>query len=100
MSRLFIHPYLDEDVDVLIARLVIHYGGIATTAVEAGQCGTSDAQQLEYAASHGMAILTHNREDFEKLASEYFTTGRSHAGIIIAVRRPAHDGSLIKFGNG
>ena len=34
-----------------------------------------------------MAILTHNRDDFAKLAHEYLAVGQSHCGIIIAVRR-------------
>ncbi|HSI36034.1 MAG: hypothetical protein ACAI43_22525 [Phycisphaerae bacterium] len=34
-----------------------------------------------------MALLTHNRADFEALAADYLSTGRSHPGIIIAVRR-------------
>ncbi len=34
-----------------------------------------------------MAIVTHNRRDFEKLADDYHARGGEHAGIIIAVRR-------------
>jgi hypothetical protein len=37
------------------------------------------------------ALLTHNRDDFARLAEEYFTGGRKHYGIVIAVRRPPHD---------
>lgn len=38
-----------------------------------------------------MALLTHNRADFENLAAEYFRLGNSHYGIIIAVRRKPHE---------
>ena len=38
-----------------------------------------------------MAILTHNRVHFEKLAGEYLRSGRAHYGIIIAVRRTPHE---------
>jgi len=38
-----------------------------------------------------MAILTHNRVDFERLAEEYRVAGRHHAGIIISVRRPPYE---------
>ena len=36
-------------------------------------------------------LLTHNRADFEVLAQQYFTTGQTHYGIIIAVRRLPYD---------
>ncbi len=88
MSDIFIHVYLDEDVDVLIARLLRSRGFNATTAQQARQLGKTDAEQLEYATNQRAAILTHNRTDFEDLAREYFDTGKSHSGIIVAVRKP------------
>ena len=88
MSGIFIHVYLDEDVDVLVASLLRSRGFNATTAQQARQLGKTDAEQLEYATSQGAAILTHNRTDFEALAREYFNTGKSHSGIIVAVRKP------------
>ena len=79
---------LDEDVDVLVASLLRSRGFNATTAQQARQLGKTDAEQLEYATSQGAAILTHNRTDFEDLAREHFKTGKSHSGIIVAVRKP------------
>jgi hypothetical protein len=38
-----------------------------------------------------MAILTHNRGDFQRLALDYFQRDLTHAGIIIAVRRSPYD---------
>ena len=98
MSGLFIELYLDEDVDVLVAELLAAYGFRATTARDAGFLGKTDAEQLEHAAAHGMAFLTHNRVHFERLALEYFEQGKPHAGIIFAVRRRPHEivGRLIK----
>ena len=91
MNRLFISLYLDEDVSVLIGALVGSRGLSATTTLQAGQMGKTDAQQLAFAAQRGLAILTHNRADFEKLAAEYYAQGRFHAGVIIAVRRSPYD---------
>jgi predicted nuclease of predicted toxin-antitoxin system len=91
LNRLFINLYLDEDVSALIATLVRSRGLSATTTLETGQIGKSDAEQLAFAAERRLAILTHNRADFEKLAAEYYAQGRSHAGIIIAVRRNPYD---------
>ena len=62
MSRLFISLYLDEEVSVLIAKLMRARGLFASTTFEVGN-GTQ--RQL--------AILTHNRADFERLAAEYYT---------------------------
>lgn len=90
MSALFGQVYLDEDVSTLIALLLRSRGFVATTTLEAGLLGNSDAEQLEHAASHHMILVTHNREDFQRLAAEYLAAGRRHSGIVIAVRRPPY----------
>jgi predicted nuclease of predicted toxin-antitoxin system len=90
LNRLFVELYLDEDVDILLAELLRHQGFSATTARSAGQLHKTDAEQLEYAVSLGMTLLTHNRDDFEALARQYFEANRQHYGIIIAVQRPPH----------
>jgi len=91
VNRLFIHLFLDEDVDVLIAKLIRSRGYSGETTSEAGQISCSDAAQLAFATRRQMAIVTHNRDDFEALARDYFATGQSHCGIIIAVRRPPQE---------
>jgi predicted nuclease of predicted toxin-antitoxin system len=91
VSRLFVNLYLDEDVDVLLAALVRSRGLVAFTTREAGQGGATDEGQLAYAAERRMAILTHNRGDFEALAAVYRQQGRPHSGVIIAVRRTPHE---------
>ncbi len=88
MSRVFIELYLDEDVNVVIRDLLCARGFDAITATQAGRTGRSDAEQLAYAASRRRALVSHNRLHFESLASEYFTAGQKHWGIIIAVQRP------------
>lgn len=91
MDRLFIELYLDEDVDILVADLVRARGFEAATARDAGQLRSSDAEQLAYAARHRKTLVTHNRGDFEALARQYSAAGRTHYGIILAVRRPAYE---------
>ena len=91
MSRLFIEFYLDEDVSALIGDLIRARGFAITTTHEAGQRGKSDAEQLIYAVGRRATLVTHNRTDFELLARDYFNSGRKHHGIVIAVRRPAHE---------
>ena len=91
MNRLFIELYLDEDVNVLVADLVRGHGFAATTARDAGLLGESDAQQLEYAVGQRRAFMTHNRGDFAALSREYQVTGRTHWGLILAIRRPPRE---------
>ena len=91
MSRLFVELYLDEDVSMLIADLLRARGFVTVTTQEAGRTGENDASQLEYAISQSKTLLTHNRADFEALAQHYFSLGRTHHGIIIAVRRPPYE---------
>ncbi len=91
MSRLFLELYFDEDVSVLVADLVRARGFTATTTLEAGNLGKSDAEQLAHAVGQRQTFLTHNRADFERIAQQYFAAGRTHNGIIIAVRRPARE---------
>jgi len=99
VNRLFISLYLDEDVSVLIAKLLRARAYTALTTQEAGQVTRSDAEQLIFATSQQMAILTHNRDDFEKLARQCLALGQHHCGIIIAVRRSPYDiaGRLLKL---
>ena len=91
MKELFITLYLDEDVDVLVAELLKVYGFTAVTTREVSRLGSEDDEQLAYAVSEGMAVLTHNRVHFEELAAAYFAEGKAHAGIIIAVQRSPYE---------
>ncbi len=91
MSRLFIELYLDEDVSVVIADLLRARGFSVMTTHDAGKLGKSDEEQLAHAVGLQKTFLTHNRADFEKLAQEYFASGKAHYGIIIAVRRPPRE---------
>jgi predicted nuclease of predicted toxin-antitoxin system len=89
--RLFIEFYLDEDVSLLVAELLRVRGFKAQTTQEAGRKQADDEAQLAYAVSQRRAVVTHNRDDFARLAQSYFAAGRKHYGIIIAVRRPPQE---------
>jgi predicted nuclease of predicted toxin-antitoxin system len=91
MTPLFIELYLDEDVDVLVADLVQARGFKAVTTQTVGRKQKADDDQLAYAANQQLVLVTHNRVDFEELAQEYFAAGKSHSGIIIAVRRDPYE---------
>ncbi|MCC5637767.1 DUF5615 family PIN-like protein [Nostoc sp. CHAB 5844] len=87
MNSFFIHLYLDEDVNVLVADLLKARGFDAITARDAEQLHATDAEQLAYAVSKMRALVTHNRTDFEELVQAYFASGQIHYGVIFAVRR-------------
>jgi hypothetical protein len=91
MSRLFVALYLDEDVDVLVGEMLRAYGFDVLTTLEADRLGATDEEQIAFSTGEGRALLTHNRQDFEALALDYFDAGRIHAGILLAVRRPPHE---------
>jgi predicted nuclease of predicted toxin-antitoxin system len=86
--------YLDEDVDVMLARLLVARGFDCQTASELGHLGWSDEQHLENAEAAERVIITHNRVDFELLARQWWTQSREHAGMVLAVRR-AHTSALL-----
>ena len=74
--QLFVRLYLDEDLSVLIKRLLASRGYDILTTQEAAKIGASDADQLAFAIEQGRAIVTHNRRDFDALAKEYVDSQR------------------------
>lgn len=91
MSKIFIGIYLDEDVNVLLADLIKARGFEAITTREAGQLSKTDEEQLRYAVSQELTLLTHNRVDFEALAQAYFEANQEHYGIIFTARNPPQE---------
>jgi predicted nuclease of predicted toxin-antitoxin system len=89
--KLFVDIYLDEDVSVLIAKLLQARGFDAVTARDEGMLGQDDPDQLAYAISVGRSIVTHNRVHFEQLHGEYLAASEKHFGIIIATRRSPYE---------
>jgi predicted nuclease of predicted toxin-antitoxin system len=88
---LFISLYLDEDVSALVAKLLQSRAYSVITTQESGRSGQGDEDQLLFATSRQLAILTHNRDDFARLGREYAIAGKTHCGIIIAVRRSPYE---------
>jgi hypothetical protein len=90
VSSPWIELYFDEDVDPLLGKLIRARGYVYKTTPEAEMIGSTDAAQLAFAFKEARTIITHNRAHFEQLAADYFASGRTHWGIVIAVRRPPH----------
>ena len=89
MTRLFIEMYFDEDVSHIAAKSLRSRGFRVVTTQETGRQQANDRDQLAYATAQNLTLVTHNRVDFELLAAKCFSEGFTHAGIVIAVRRPA-----------
>ncbi len=83
MSKLFIELYLDENIDVLVAKILRARGFKALTTNDVGRKGSSDPEQLAYAVENGYAIVSMDRLDFEALVQDYFHAGRNHFGIFL-----------------
>ena len=86
MYSLFISLGPDEEVSVLVAKLLRGRRYDCTTAHNEGRLGLSDRDQLAHAVSLQRALLTHNRADFEALARSYLDNGLEHYGITLARR--------------
>ena len=79
--------YLDEDVDVLLADLLVARGFNCLTAANAGHLGWRDEAHLDYALREARILVSHNRKDFEQLAIRWWAQQKEHAGIVLAIRR-------------
>ncbi len=80
---IFASLYMDEDMSALVARLLRSRGLDVTTVPEQSTLGKTDSEQLEFAASLGRCLVTHNRVDFERLHLQFIEEGREHCGIIV-----------------
>lgn len=87
MPSKFVRLYLDEDVSVIVGEMIRARGFDILTTRDAVNLAASDKTQLEFATDNERVLLTHNRVDFERLATKYFNEGIEHSGIIITVRR-------------
>ena len=68
--------YFDQHIHAAIASSLETHGIDVLTAQDAGRCGMSDADQLQFAEANRRVLVTHDT-DYLVLAS----TGVPHAGI-------------------
>ncbi len=85
--KLFPFFYFDEDVSVVVARIMRAHGFEVVCAKEVKLRSKSDEEQLRFAAKEGRIFVTHNIKDFIKLHKDYIDKGLRHNGIILAIRR-------------
>src|SRR6266478_2082605 len=80
-----IRLYLDEDSmdHDLVDALRLHSVD-ATTPAEVGMMERSDEAHLLWAATEGRVLYSFNMQDFCRLHNEYLSSGKTHAGLILA----------------
>lgn len=92
-----IRLYLDEDsMSKALAHNLRLRGIDVTTVAEEGRQGLSDLEQLEFATSQGRVICTGNVGDFLQLHTEFLSSSKTHAGIIIIPRQGYSIGEQIR----
>jgi hypothetical protein len=83
-----IRLYVDVDAtEHAVVRALRQRSMDVLTAAEIGHEQFTDDQHLAFAASEGRSIYSLNVRDYARLRSEYITSGRSHAGIILIPRQ-------------
>lgn len=87
LAALYLSLYFDEDVSATLAENIRTRSFRVQSARDVHMLGRDDDAQLAYAVSHRFMVVTHNRNDFEKLHYDYLATGQRHYGIVIAKRR-------------
>ena len=89
MSRSTDRPsiYLDECVDHGIIPYLRQRGFTVTTPRDEGMLGATDEEQLHFAATRSLVLLSYNRRHFIRLHEAFRRQGRPRAGV--ALVRPA-----------
>jgi uncharacterized protein with PIN domain len=73
IAGLSLRIYLDHNVDPLLAKDARKAGYDAVAAVEVGNAALEDDEQLRWAASQRRCILTHDYDDYPRLATDWST---------------------------
>jgi len=81
--------YLDEDtINRALIKALRSRSVDVLTAREADLIQVPDERHLTYATFLGRTIFTFNARDYARLHTEYLSTDRHHAGIVISAQLP------------
>ena len=84
---LFFDEHVSHDLAVRLAK--IDCDVLTTSAAGRANQAINDSDQLAFATEQGRALFTYNARDFDVLARQWASEGRSHMGIIVSDQRPA-----------
>jgi predicted nuclease of predicted toxin-antitoxin system len=87
--------YANESVHVGVAAGLIRRGVKAESALESGNLGLTDEEQLGYASARKAVIFTHD-SDFLRLAQIWATKKKVHWGIIFVSQTKIDVGECIR----
>ena len=71
-------------VHLFIAEAIRLRGYEATTTRDEQRLGADDQDQLAFASRQKYTLVTYNVHDYPRLHYQWITTGKHHAGVIIA----------------
>lgn len=89
--------YLDEDVqsDALIQSLRAR-GLTVLTTTEAEMSKSADEEQLKFATSRDLVLVTSNISDFARIHSQWIADKTGHAGIVLIPQQKWGPGELAR----
>lgn len=87
--------YADENVNPAIVHGLRRRGVQAWSAVEAGNLGLSDEEQLEYSTKEKATLFTHD-SDLISIATKWVKAGHEHYGVIYVYQDSLSIGQCIQ----
>ena len=79
---------LDEDVPILLAKVLRERGYDVAHVTEVGLSGAADEAVLGWATEQRRAVLTHNVADFLVLTERAAEAGEDHCGVLPSPQLP------------
>jgi predicted nuclease of predicted toxin-antitoxin system len=75
--------YLDENLSPRIGAICRELGLDVVSAIETGNNGLTDLEQLRVASGDKRCLVTQNRADFVRLTVMFFEQQEHHAGVVL-----------------
>lgn len=83
--------YLDENVPVVLGRMLAEEGMDCVSARDSGNLSLTDEDHLAFATTAQRILVTFDCKDFQALAACWAQAGRSHAGIMLSKPHPLQE---------
>jgi uncharacterized protein DUF5615 len=77
--------FIDEDLPPAIADILRVRGLQALSVVGEARQGLADEEQLHFATTHNLVLVTANIADYTELARQWMASGREHAGLVFVL---------------
>lgn len=83
--------FTDEDIHGAVAQALRRVGLDTVSTPEVQRIGSTDEDQLLWAATQRRVIVTFNVADFTRLHCDWLSAGRIHAGVVVSSQRTIGD---------